>query len=188
MRSPRFRSPKTAEDESNLLKESIPKSTVYKNKWAVKVFRDWIASRKVEVLVLDPGGAFKDYCELHEVQPLSTNLESMDACSLNYWLSIIVHEVANAEGERYPARTFYGIRDLYIGVRVRLRVLAFEVDIFQSARAQNGKLVLVVVLVLRSKGPYYLRNSKAPCSICGKWNTKSSANGRLKVSGRKIIL
>ena len=105
----RFRSPKTAEDESNLLKESIPKSTVYKNKWAVKVFREWIASRKVEVLVLDPGGAFKDYCELHQVQPLSTNSESMDACSLNYWLSIIVHEVANAEGERYPARTFYGI-------------------------------------------------------------------------------
>ena len=28
----RFRSPKTAEDESNLLKESIPKSTVYSEK------------------------------------------------------------------------------------------------------------------------------------------------------------
>ena len=59
-----FRSPKTAEDESNLLKESIPKSTVYKNKWAVKVFREWKASKKVEVPVLDPGGAFKDSCEL----------------------------------------------------------------------------------------------------------------------------
>ena len=32
----RFRRPKTAEDESNLLKESIPKSTVYKNKRVVK--------------------------------------------------------------------------------------------------------------------------------------------------------
>ena len=28
-------------------------------------------------------------------------------------------------------------------------------DIFRSARAQNRKLVLVVVLVLRSKGPYW---------------------------------
>ena len=105
----RFRSPKTAEDESNLLKESIPKSTVYKNKWAVKLFREWKASRKVQRPVLDPGGAFKDYSELHKVQPLSTDLESMDACSLNYWLSKFVQEVSNAEGERYPARTLYGI-------------------------------------------------------------------------------
>ena len=55
----RFRSPKTAEDESNLLKESILKSTVYKNKWAVKVFREWKASRKLEVPVLDPGRGYK---------------------------------------------------------------------------------------------------------------------------------
>ena len=97
----RFRSPKTAEDESNLLKESIPRSTVYKNKWAVKVFHEWKASKKVEVPVLDQGGPFKDYCELHKVQPLSTDLESIDTCSLNYWLSKFVREVANAaEGVR----------------------------------------------------------------------------------------
>ena len=37
---------------------------------------------------------------------------------------------------------------------------------FQSARAQNGKLVLVVVLVLRSKVPYYMRpqNNMIPAS------------------------
>ena len=94
----RFRSPKTAEDESNLLKESIPKSTVYKNKWAVKVFREWKASKKVEVPVLDPDGAFKDYCELHKVQLLSTDLGRMNTCSLNYWLSKFVRDVANAAG------------------------------------------------------------------------------------------
>ena len=96
------KSPKavTAEDESNLSEESFPKSTVYKNKWAVKVFRELKASRKVEVPVFDPGGALKDYCELHKVQPLSTDLESMDACSLNYWLSKFVQEVVNAEEER----------------------------------------------------------------------------------------
>jgi len=33
-----FRSPKAAEDASNLLKESIPKSSIYTNKWAVKGF------------------------------------------------------------------------------------------------------------------------------------------------------
>ena len=31
----RFRSPKTGEEESKLLKGSIPKSTAYKTKWAI---------------------------------------------------------------------------------------------------------------------------------------------------------
>ena len=33
----------------------------------------------------------------------------MDADTLNYWLSKFVQEVANSKGERYPARTVYGI-------------------------------------------------------------------------------
>ena len=65
----------------------------------VKVFQEWKAIRKVEVPVLDPGRTFKDYCELHKGHPLSSDLESMDVCSLNYWLSKFVQEVANAEGE-----------------------------------------------------------------------------------------
>ena len=44
----RFCRLKTAEEDSNLLKEGIPKSN--KNKWAVKRFREKKASRKVEVL------------------------------------------------------------------------------------------------------------------------------------------
>ena len=34
----RFRSPKTGEEESKLLKGSIPKATAYKTKWAIKFF------------------------------------------------------------------------------------------------------------------------------------------------------
>ena len=52
---------------------------------------------------------FKDYYELHKVQPFSNDLESMDTCPLNCWLRQFVQEVANAEGEKYPARTLYGI-------------------------------------------------------------------------------
>ena len=65
----------------------------------VKIFREWTASKKVKVPVLNRGGALKDYCELHKIQPLSTDLESMDACSLNYLLSKFVQEATNAEGE-----------------------------------------------------------------------------------------
>ena len=55
-----------------------------------------------------PGGLFKDY-ELHKVNPVSCEIEDMDAISLNYWLTKFVMEVAKDSGERYPPRTVYGI-------------------------------------------------------------------------------
>ena len=105
----RFSSPKTGEEESKLLQGSIPKSTAYKTKWAIKIFHEWQINRKVKVPVLDAGGAFKDYGDLSKVQSLSTDLANMDANALNYWLSKFVQEVANSEGKVYPARTLYGI-------------------------------------------------------------------------------
>ena len=105
----RFRSPKTGEEESKLLQGSIPKSTAYKTKWAIKIFHEWQINRKVKVPVLDAGGAFKDYGDLSKVQSLCTDLANMDANALNYWLSKFVQGVANSEGKVYPARTLYGI-------------------------------------------------------------------------------
>ena len=60
----RFRCPKTGDEESKLLQGSIPKSTAYKTKWAIKIFHEWQMNRKVKLPVLDPGGAFKDYADL----------------------------------------------------------------------------------------------------------------------------
>ena len=37
----RFCSPNTGEEESKSLQGSIPKSTAYKNKWAIKIFHEW---------------------------------------------------------------------------------------------------------------------------------------------------
>ena len=54
----RFRSPKTGEEESKLLKGSIPKSTAYRTKWAIQIFHEWQINRKDKVPVLDAGGAF----------------------------------------------------------------------------------------------------------------------------------
>ena len=105
----RFRSPKTGEEESKLLQGSIPKSTAYKTKWAIKIFNEWQINRKVKGPVLDAGGAFKDYGDLYKVQSLCTDLANMDANALNYWLSKFVQEVANSEGKVYPASTLYGI-------------------------------------------------------------------------------
>ena len=113
----RFRSPKTWEEESKLLKGSIRKSTAYKTKWAIKIFHEWQINRKVKVPVLDAGGAFKDYGDLSKVQSLSTDLANMDANALNYWLSKFVQEVANSEGKVYPARTLH---EIICGIRRHL--------------------------------------------------------------------
>ena len=66
------------------------------------------AKLKVQVLVLDSAGMFKDY-DLHKVGVLSLRMEDMDGLSLNYWLSKFVIEVTKKSGESYPPKTAYGI-------------------------------------------------------------------------------
>ena len=56
-----FRVPKSGEEESKLLKESVLKSTVHKSKWSTKVFKEWQMSRVEQVPVIDSGGVFKDW-------------------------------------------------------------------------------------------------------------------------------
>lgn len=66
----RFRSPKTIEEEELCVERAVPKSTRYKNKWAIGIFEDWQRVRSVNVPILEVGGVFKEY-ELHKVQPLT---------------------------------------------------------------------------------------------------------------------
>ena len=106
--SVRFREPKTFCEEEELVEKTVPSSTKYKNKWALSVFGEWQFARTIKVPVLDPGGIFKDY-DLHKVVTVSTGIEEMDAFSLNYWLRKFIMEVAKKTGERYPAKTIYGI-------------------------------------------------------------------------------
>ncbi|XP_074614075.1 uncharacterized protein LOC141873892 [Acropora palmata] len=107
-RPSRFRLPKSASEEQVLADEAVPSSTKYKNKWALKLFREWQQQREMKVPILDPGGLFKDY-ELHKVNPVSCEIKDMDPISFNYWLTKFVMEVAKDSEERYPPRTVYGI-------------------------------------------------------------------------------
>ena len=65
-----FTEPKTVVEEEDLVDKAIPTSTKYKNKWAVNIFNEWQAARKVQVPVLDSGVMFKDN-DLHRVGILS---------------------------------------------------------------------------------------------------------------------
>ena len=77
-RPSRFRLPKSASEEQVLADEAVPSSTKYKNKWALKLFREWQQQREVKVSIFGPGGLFKDN-ELHKVNPVSCEIEDMDA-------------------------------------------------------------------------------------------------------------
>ena len=78
----RFRLPKSVQEEDSLLAQSKPKSTQYKDKWAVEVFRTWQAAREPKFCILDPGSMFKEY-DLHRVQSLEEKLEDLGSLSLN---------------------------------------------------------------------------------------------------------
>ena len=58
-RSSRFRPVKSSKGEFSLLECSKPKSTQYKDKWAVNVFRKWQAAREKKIALLEPGSMFK---------------------------------------------------------------------------------------------------------------------------------
>ena len=84
------RLPKSVSEEQVLADEAAPSSTKYKNKWALKIFGEWQQQREMKVPILNSGGLFKDY-ELHNVNPVSCEIEDMDAISLNR----LAHEVCN---------------------------------------------------------------------------------------------
>ena len=48
-RPSRFRLPKSASEEQVLADEAVPSSTKYKNKWALKTFREWQQQREMKV-------------------------------------------------------------------------------------------------------------------------------------------
>ena len=72
------------QEEDSLFVQSNFKSTQYKEKWTVEVFRTWQAAWEQKFCKLDPANVFKDYY-LHRVQSLVEKLEDLASLSLNYW-------------------------------------------------------------------------------------------------------
>jgi len=102
----RFREAKTAEEEVNLVRNAVPKSTQYKNKWTYGLFEEWL--RLVKVPIVEVAGLFKTY-DFYQVESLDTPLVEMSVLSINYWHSKFFQEVAKPSRERYPPKTLYGI-------------------------------------------------------------------------------
>ena len=87
----RFRLPKSVQEHS-LLVQSNPKSTQYKDKWTVEVFRTWQAAREQKFCILGPGSVFKD-CHLHHVQSLEEKLKDL-AC---FFPKLLAHNSSSSK-------------------------------------------------------------------------------------------
>ena len=107
--SSRFRFLKTFDEEKARVVNPLPKSTVYKNKWALQIFRESQVQRANKICTIEPNGVFKGEDTGLDVQELTESIENENAKSLNYWLCKFVQAVANTSGGRYPSRTLYNI-------------------------------------------------------------------------------
>ena len=82
--SSRFRISKTFDEEMACAINSIPKSTVYKNKWALQIFQEWQVQRANKICTIEPSGVFKGEDIGLDVQELTESIENENARSLNY--------------------------------------------------------------------------------------------------------
>lgn len=102
----RFREPQTVECSVDTVKKATPRSTRYKNRWAVRIFEEWQGERGNQ-LVLSECNPFS--LDISRVENLSTNLLNMSTESLNFWMVKFVQEVCDKDGDHYPGNTLYQI-------------------------------------------------------------------------------
>ena len=62
---------------------SVLKSTVYKNKWALQIFQEWQDQKVLKICTIEPGGLFKGEDIGVDVQELTESIKIMNAKSLN---------------------------------------------------------------------------------------------------------
>ena len=88
-RSSRFWPPKSCKEEVSLLERSKPKSTQYKDKWAVDVFRKLASCEREKISFSWAGSVFKGY-DVHRMHSLEERFEDLDSLSQNFWLILWV--------------------------------------------------------------------------------------------------
>ena len=81
--SSRFQMPKTFDEEKECVINSVLKSTVYKNKWALQIFQEWQDQKALKICTIEPGGLFKGEDIGVDVQELTASIEILNAEGLN---------------------------------------------------------------------------------------------------------
>ena len=80
--------------------DAVPKSTKYKEKWAVNLFENWKQQRNEKEC---------NTSGITDVKFLHNSLEVMSDEELNRSLALLVCEVRKANGSKYPPNTLHGM-------------------------------------------------------------------------------
>ena len=91
----RFRDPQSVERSIENVRNAIPQATRYKNRWGVRIFEDWQSGRENKAVMCE-GNPFS--LDLPNLQNLETELCSMTARTLNFWLIKFVQDVCDMQG------------------------------------------------------------------------------------------
>ena len=95
----RFRDPQSVQRSIENVRNAIPQTTRYKNRWGVRIFEDWQSGRENKAVMCESNPFSLD---LQNLQNLETELCSMTARTLNFWLIKFVQEVCDKDGKPYP--------------------------------------------------------------------------------------
>ena len=102
----RFREPESVEHTIENVKKSTPRSTMYKNRWAVRIFEEWQVVRENKQANREEN-PFK--LNLEAVENLDKPLSKMSLASMNFWLIKFIQELTDKDGDAYPEKTIYQI-------------------------------------------------------------------------------
>lgn len=111
----RFAQPLSKQEVESRVKDSVPRATLYKNGWTVKLFETWRNERNIR--------AFDNKME--------KALEELSDEELVEYLPLFIAEVRKTDGTKYPPRSLHGIIS---SMQNHLRLQGREVNLFSDER------------------------------------------------------
>ena len=102
----RFSHPIIENEVRTKIDDCVPKSTRYKNKWAVSLFENWREQRNIEVRRVDETSVRG--CD-PGLEVIKNFIEAMSDDELNGTLGYFICEIRKTDRSKYPPNTLYGI-------------------------------------------------------------------------------
>lgn len=102
----RFAAPVSEIEIRAKIGDCVPKSTKYKDKWAVTLFEDWREQRNMQVCNVNKGSVGG---QAPGLEVIKNSLEVMSDDELNWTLACFICEVRKTDGSKHPPNTLHGI-------------------------------------------------------------------------------
>ena len=102
----RFAAPVSETEVRRKIEDCVPKSTKYKDKWAVALFENWREQRNMKVRSIKDSRVDGRQSGLEVIE---SSIEMMSDDELNRTLASFICEIRKTDGSKYPPNTLYGI-------------------------------------------------------------------------------